>query len=77
MATPRKRLRPEEVRYVRQSLRLTQGKFARLLGVSRLTITRWEGGGLNMTPAHANLIRLVARVRGVRTQPPACEQVTA
>jgi DNA-binding transcriptional regulator YiaG len=66
MATPRKRLTPDEVRHVRLALNMTQAKFARLLGVSRLTITRWEGGGLNMTPAHANLIRLVARVRGVR-----------
>lgn len=81
MATPRKRLRPDEVKSIRAALGMTQREFARVLAVARPTLARWETGHQRMAPSHANLIRLVARVRGVRQgrRPEAApaDQVTA
>lgn len=35
---------PEEIKAIRQSLGITQNKFAQLLEASPITINRWENG---------------------------------
>ncbi|MCS6945198.1 MAG: helix-turn-helix domain-containing protein, partial [Sutterellaceae bacterium] len=37
-------MRPEEIRHLRRTLNLTQQQFAELLGVSFVTLNRWENG---------------------------------
>lgn len=37
----------EKVRYARKKLGMTQTEFARALGVSYVTINRWENGQVN------------------------------
>lgn len=37
----------EKVRYARKKLGMTQAEFARALGVSYVTINRWENGQVN------------------------------
>jgi DNA-binding transcriptional regulator YiaG len=65
MATPRKRLTPDEVRALRVQLGWTQARLARALAVSRITVSRWETAAARMTPSHAKLIRLTAKDRGL------------
>ena len=51
------------VRAIRKSLGLTQADFAVLLGVTRVTVTRWETAKAAVTEPMAKLIRLVAGSR--------------
>lgn len=51
-------MRPDEVRHIRkQVLGLTQGDFARLVGVSRNTIVSWEKGRTAIPDLQAGIIR--------------------
>jgi len=49
---------PEEIRLMRQSLGLSQEKFAALAGVTWSTVSRWEHG--RATPSPLALERLIA-----------------
>lgn len=40
----------EEIKKLRKSLKLSQEKFAALLGVTRLTVVNWENGAYNPSP---------------------------
>ena len=53
------RMHPSEVRALRKRLGLTQVKFAELLGVSALTVKRWEAGTQAMREPIDRLIRLL------------------
>lgn len=51
-------MRPDEIRYIRkQVLGLTQGDFARLVGVSRNTIVNWEKGRTAIPDLQAGIIK--------------------
>ena len=55
-------LRAHEARAVLQGLGLrNQHQRARLLGVSRRTVERWEAGNLPLPQPQANLVRLAVR----------------
>ena len=51
----------EEVRAVRQRLKLTQAAFAERVGVERVTVARWESGLSPVNRTAAILIRLLAQ----------------
>lgn len=49
---------PEECRHIRKNvLGLNQGDFARLLGVSRNTVVRWETGRVGIPHLRVGIIR--------------------
>lgn len=50
----------DELRKIRARLKLTQQKFAELIGTTRNTVARWERGELGMRETTARLIRLIA-----------------
>jgi putative zinc finger/helix-turn-helix YgiT family protein len=50
-------LQPEEITNWRKSLHLTQGEFAKLLGLGIATLNRYENGALQ-NESHENLLRL-------------------
>jgi DNA-binding transcriptional regulator YiaG len=52
-----------EVLQWRRRLKLSQAGFARLVGVHKNTVARWERGELGIRPTSARLIALVARER--------------
>lgn len=51
---------PQTVRRLRRRLGLTQSKFAAILGVSVLTVKRWEAGTTRVDGPAERLIRLLA-----------------
>ena len=56
---------PARIRELRESLRLTQEEFARELGVSFTTVSRWENGHGKPSPlALRQLLDLLDRVQG-------------
>jgi len=58
-------MRGTDVRRLRKRLGLTQAKFARLLGVHRVSVARWETGATEVQAPMAKLIRMIAaRVKG-------------
>lgn len=58
------RMTPTAVKRARQSLGLSQSRFAALLDVHVTTIKRWEAGKLGMHPSTDKLIRLVVETQG-------------
>ncbi|MBI4334585.1 MAG: cyclic nucleotide-binding domain-containing protein [Chloroflexi bacterium] len=54
----------ESIRRLRQDLALTQGELAARLGVSRVTISRWENGQVRPSSLAANALDRLARVYG-------------
>lgn len=48
---------PTEIVAVRNSLNMTQGQLAQLLGVHSLTVSKWERGLLRPTPHQEALLR--------------------
>ena len=48
----------KEVKYLRKMLGYTSEKFAEALGVTRVSISRWENSGLEMKPDRDKHIRL-------------------
>ena len=51
----------EEVRRIRKRLKLTQAKFAKELGVHRITVVRWEAGAHPVEGPAVKLIRLMKK----------------
>ncbi len=52
------------IREMRQRLRLTQEKFAAQLGVTYLTVNRWENGHATPSPMALKLIELKLQQMG-------------
>jgi DNA-binding transcriptional regulator YiaG len=50
-------MQPKELRQIRQQLGLSQGRFARLLGTSQNTLSRWECGGQRISSIVAMAVR--------------------
>ena len=66
-------LRPEEVRFLRQQLNMSQGVFARMLNVSPKTVQSWEQGERKPSQVALRLLQIlgarpevVCQVVGVR-----------
>ncbi|MCX7673673.1 MAG: helicase-related protein, partial [Thiobacillaceae bacterium] len=58
-------MEPEQIRHLRKTLNLTQQQFAELLGVSFVTLNRWENGQTKPSAlARAKLQELAARSYG-------------
>jgi transcriptional regulator with XRE-family HTH domain len=51
----------DELRRLRQRLRLTQAELAERVGVSANTVARWERDEVTIRPPMAKLIEIVAR----------------
>jgi DNA-binding transcriptional regulator YiaG len=49
-----------EVRQIRRALGMSQPKFAELLGVHAISVSKWETGAMGMRPTTEKLIRLLA-----------------
>jgi len=56
-----KTMKPEEVKRIRERLQLTQGEFAKRVGVNRVTVNRWESGVQAVSKFVANTIRAIAK----------------
>jgi transcriptional regulator with XRE-family HTH domain len=54
-------MKPWKLKQVRERLKLTQAELAARLGVTPNSVARWERGEMNMRPAIARLIELVAQ----------------
>ena len=52
--------RMSEVTLIRQGLGLNQTAFAKLIGVSQGTVSKWENGKEDPTPLHLEGIRAIA-----------------
>src|SRR5207249_1918709 len=53
-------LRPEEARFLRETMNMTQAQLAERLQVIRGTITRWENGGESLGPIQSFALRILA-----------------
>jgi len=51
---------PADIRKLRKRLGLTQPSFAKLLGVSEITVSRWENGRLGLSSTTRTLLELLA-----------------
>ncbi|MQA91339.1 MAG: helix-turn-helix domain-containing protein [Gemmatimonas sp.] len=54
------RLKPKEIRALREKLQLTQFELEDLLGLGRNTVVRWENGQVRPNMAANTLLRLLA-----------------
>ena len=64
------RLAPEEIRFLRKSLGWSGVDFARRMGTTKETVSRWESGKLSMGPQADRLLRmLVAKSTPVEQYP--------
>ena len=64
------RLAPEEIRFLRKSLGWSGVDFARRMGTTKETVSRWESGKLPMGPQADRLLRmLVAKSTPVEQYP--------
>lgn len=59
LSTSKKNLSPEEIRFLRHELLLSQNSLARLLGVSEQAIRRWENGKFDIPKPSETLLRLL------------------
>jgi DNA-binding transcriptional regulator YiaG len=59
-------MRPERIRALRAKLRLSQMKFAALVGVTSNTVARWERGELGLSGTSAKLLDKLAEDRAIR-----------
>jgi len=50
---------------LRRRLGLSQAQFAKLLGVHRVTVTRWETGTVKVQVPMAKLIRMMGQSEGL------------
>jgi DNA-binding transcriptional regulator YiaG len=53
-----------EVRRIREALKLSQDAFAKLVGVHRVTVARWETDAVRITAPMARFLRLLAKGGG-------------
>ena len=53
-------MQPADCRSIRQALGLTQWEFAEAVGVTAITVKRWESGSLVISKGRALSIRSVA-----------------
>ena len=56
LASPN-RLGSEEARYLRKSLLLTQAELAKRIGITRVTVARWETGNGSISPQNDFILR--------------------
>ena len=54
-------MKSAEVRRIRSRLGLSQERFARLVGVHRVTVARWETDAVRVVPPVAKLLRMLGR----------------
>lgn len=53
------RLKAEEARFLRKSMRLTQQDLAERLGINRITVTNWERGEAPISKEHDLMLRSI------------------
>lgn len=63
VATKRERLEPVEIRFLRKTLGWSASDFARYMGVTRESVSRWENGAVRMTRGAERLLRLCATTK--------------
>jgi DNA-binding transcriptional regulator YiaG len=61
-------MRAGDINRIRRRLALTQAQFAALLGVTRVTVARWEIGTVAVPKPMAKLIRMVVKSRAPRKE---------
>ena len=59
IASQKNILRPEEIRYLRTHLGFSGADFAKVIGVTPETVSRWEKGTVNMKEASDRLLRVL------------------
>lgn len=58
-------MKPEEVKQLRKDAGLTQEQFAKRIGASLRTVTRWERGESPMTPEIEDRIRVAVNAKRI------------
>ena len=53
-------MRGSEVRRIREGLGLTQAKFAKLVGVHPITVSKWENDSFGIRESAARLMKMLA-----------------
>ena len=61
LVTAKKDLTPDEVRFLRLEMLMSQAALARLLGMSEQAIRRWENGKVTIPKPSESLLRLLYR----------------
>ena len=64
-------LTPDDVRNLRQQLRLTQVGLASAIGVVPSTVAKWEQGRVLVPPIAVTVLKLLARDAGLTLKGPA------
>lgn len=59
---------PEEIRYLRKYLGWSGADFAKHMGATPESISRWENGKLAMSPQADRLLRMMVALRGPRDE---------
>ena len=59
--TPPKEYSPKEIRKIRDSLNVSQGLFAQIIGVSKKTIESWEYGRGRPSGAASRILSIVEK----------------
>ena len=53
---------PEEIKQIRKSLGVTQGRLAEIMGVHKVSVSRWENGKADPSPMAVKFLRILQRV---------------
>ncbi len=66
---------PEEIKFIRLQLHLSQKAMSKLLRVGEKTYTRWENGAYIQTPAHNEMLKSIAIEYGLRIEIPEDQEI--
>jgi putative zinc finger/helix-turn-helix YgiT family protein len=61
------RLSGREIRFIRKNLELKASEFANLLGVSKVTVSRWENDKVKIDKSYDNMIRALVKSEDFRS----------
>lgn len=67
-------MRPDHIKRLRETLDVSQGELAALLGVHFMTVSKWERGLLDPSAFYSGLLERMAHVRALHLKRTIVEQ---